>query len=583
MQGINGNRWSSPNLGDDHNVLTHILRARGITADKEAAFLKPSLRDELPDPHTLLGMNVAAKRLSDDIAEHRKVGIFTDYDADGATSAGVLGRWLRMSGSDFHRLVVPDRIKHGYGPNADLINTMFDEGCESVYILDSGTAAANVLNSISEERRKRIYVIDHHMPSGVLPDVATVVNPNRIDQEPGLGHLAAVGVTFLLCVAAQRNLIQAGLASKESMNNLVSLMDYVAVGTVCDVVSLTRVNRAFVSAGIRQVSRSEDNPLGALLIACSKKADEPISASDFGFGIGPRINAEGRIGQSDSGARFLLETDPQLIKDGAAKLSLTNSRRQAMEKSTTATAVLDADTRPDALVVVAVAEGHEGVVGISASRLKDRYNAPAIVLTSSEGGNLKGSARSVDGFNIGEAIHHAADAGIIIRGGGHAMAGGLTLPETRLDDFRNFMNEAYKSSPAWGRDNVSFYDLSIPAHQVTVNMRRDPDALEPCGRDNPLPRLVITNAHVDEIFIMSGKHVKAKISSIKTGTKALDAIIWNGVGTPLGDALASFEGRDVSLAGRVEINSYNGKESLQMMVEDVMEGEPPVNDIRITA
>lgn len=575
MRGMSGKAWRAPDVEPGADMLTHILRARGISEEDEQGFLNPKVKDALPEPDTLLGMREAAARLAEDVILDRKVGIYTDYDADGATSAGVLGRWLRMSGREHHRLAAPHRIEHGYGPNEGLINGMFDEGCDTVYVLDSGTAAAAVLDRLPEERRAALFVIDHHMPAGPLPSVGAVVNPNRPDQAPGMGHLAAVGVTFLLCVSAQRRLIRAGHAPRESMQDLMGLLDYVALGTVCDVVPLRGVNRAFVRLGIAKVSREASNPLGALLIAASKRPDAPVRSSDFGFTIGPRINAEGRIGEPDAAARFLLETDPVVISEMAQRLSATNSKRQAMEKGTTEAAVADAEMRPEDPVVIAVAEGHEGVVGISASRLKERFNAPAIVLTESKGGVLKGSARSVDGFNIGEAILKAADSGIIIKGGGHAMAGGVTLRPERLDDFRLHMAAAYRASPVWGEEPAASYDASLPAESFSVEMRKGLDAMEPCGRDNPEPRFIVKDARVGRVFLMSDKHVKAEIISETTGRKALDAIIWNGVGTPMGDTLAAASGEGIVIAGRLEINAYAGKEGLQMIVEDVLAPEAP--------
>lgn len=577
MRGMSGKAWITSGMRPGDDLLTHVLHARGISQEEREGFLNPKFRDALPEPDKLLGMSMAASRLAEDVVLSRKMGIYTDYDADGATSAGVLGRWMRMRGREPHRLVVPHRIEHGYGPNEGLINRMFDEGCETVYVLDSGTAAASVLDRLSDDRRAAVFVIDHHMPAGPLPSVGAVVNPNRRDQEPGLGHLAAVGVTFLLCISAQRRLIKAGHAPRESLQELVGLLDYVALGTVCDVVPLKGVNRAFVRLGIARVSREPGNPLGALLLASSKKPDSPVRASDFGFTIGPRINAEGRIGEPDAAARFLLETDPVVIGEMALRLSATNSKRQAMEKGTTEAAVADAETRPDDPVIIAVAEGHEGVVGISASRLKERYNAPSIVLTRSKGGFLKGSARSVDGFNIGDAIHAAADAGLVIKGGGHAMAGGVTLDPESLEDFRAHMAQAYRDSPAWGDEPSASYDASLPAESFSVSMRRELEAIEPCGRENPEPRFIVNEARVGRVFLMSDKHVKAEIISEKTGRKALDAIIWNGVGTPLGDALAGSSGREISIAGRLEINAYAGKEGLQMIVEDILAPEAPEN------
>lgn len=566
MRGMTGREWVAPIVSEGDDILSHILDARGISEGDRADFLSPPAKQALPEPYQLMGMKEASTRLAEDVVRSRKIGIYTDYDADGATSAGVLGRWARNAGNGIHALVAPDRIRHGYGPNADLIRDMFDKGCETVYVLDSGTVAKPVFDQLTAEQRANIFVIDHHMPAGELPDIGAVVNPNRLDQRPGLGHLAAVGVTFLLCVAAQRNLINIGVAQKQSMRGVMDLLDYVAVGTVCDVVPLRGVNRAFVHHGMRMVSRDVSNPLGALLEAAGKKRSSPVVASDFGFVIGPRLNAEGRIGDSTAAARFLLETDAAVIAKTAKHLSEVNMKRQSMDKAATSAAIESADQHPESLVKIAVTEAHEGVVGISASKLKDRYDAPAMVLTTTPDGHLKGSARSVDGFNIGEAIHHAVDKNIVIKGGGHAMAGGLTVSPDKLDELRDHMDEEFRMSEAFRSERQSRFDAFLPPEMVSVDMRKRLDALEPFGRDNPQPRFVVSGT-VRNVFIMSGKHVKASLEH--DGHHLLDAIIWGGIGTPAGDMLGDSKGKKISVAGAIEVNQFNGRESLQMIVEDI--------------
>lgn len=573
MQGITGNRWKTTDVGDS-DLLNHILRVRGITEEQRGDFLKPKVKAALPDPFFLLGMKESARRLADDIIAGKKIGIFSDYDADGATSAGVLGRWVRSMGNPHHHLVIPDRKEHGYGPHAGLITDMFSGGSETVFVLDSGTVAAPVLNPLPKDMRQSIFIIDHHMPFGESPEVGAVVNPNLVAQTPGLGHMAACGVTFLLCVAAQRELVKAGHLPKESMQDLMKLLDYVAIGTVCDVVPLVGVNRAMVSLGLQMVDKSETNPIGALLTAAGRNGPDPVLSSDCGFVIGPRLNAEGRIGLSTAAAEFLLEEDPQKIKEGAKRLHETNLKRQAMEKEATEVARANADIHARKYAVIAVTDGHEGVVGICASRLKDDKQTPAIVLTSPEPGILKGSARSVDGFNIGEAIHKAHDLGLILKGGGHGMAGGLTMEADKLEALRDFLNEEAMNSD-FGRNGITTeYDAKVSADDIHVEAIRSLSPLQPYGRSNPEPRFIIAHAQVKEVSTMKDVHIKIRMHSRYNPYKTLDALMWNGVGTPAGDLLlAAAESDDdrITIAGRVEIKVYKGKESVQMIIEDVLD------------
>lgn len=582
MRGVSGSTWTAAEAIPGESLLTQILRARGITAEAEENFLRPTIRDALPDPDVLLGMRAAAGHLARCVLEGRNIGIYSDYDADGATSAGVLGRWIRTMNGRLAALVVPDRMEHGYGPNAGLITGMFEGGCDAVFILDSGTVASATLNPLPKEMRENIFVIDHHMPAGPVPDIGAVVNPNLKEQAPGYGHLAAVGVTFLLCLGAQRELVRSGHLPKSSMQDLAELLDYVAIGTVCDVVPLVGVNRAFVYHGLRRVKRVETNPIGALLKVAGKDLSKPVTHTDCGFVIGPRLNAEGRIGRSDAAARFLLMTDPAEIRAEAETINRTNTERKAQGEAVTATALEDAKTRIGGHAVVAVTQGHPGIVGISASRVKDETGLPSVVLTEIAPGVLQGSARSVDGFNIGEAIHHAVDKGLLIKGGGHAMAGGVTIREENLDAFREHLDAAARESD-FGRNGItSNFDLVIPADAVSLAMVKSLSALAPCGRENPDPSFVLRDAKLGrEAYVMSGKHLKIGVFTEDGRKKILDAIIWGGVGTPVGEWLRSHAGQTVTLAGEIAINVYNDKESLQMIVSDIRaDAEPEVSPRR---
>lgn len=577
MIGMSGAKWQAEDIKRDQDLVDQILDARGLMGPARDLFLSPKEKDVFTDPSQFVDMDQAAKALAEAVLTKKRTAIYSDYDADGATSAGVLGRWLRKVGSGVHDLVVPHRIENGYGPNEGLIREMFDSGTERLFILDSGTVATGALNPLPESDRREIFVIDHHMPSGALPDVGAVVNPNREDQKPGFGHLAACGVTFLLCVGAQRELVRKGVLPKESMRDLLELLDYVAIGTVCDVVPLVGINRAFVSAGIKRINTSPDTPIGALLAEAGRDLSKPITAKDFGFVIGPRLNAPGRIGDSCLASRFLLETDPVEVRRMAKEIEKINADRKTQGEMVTEIAMEQAAVheRPNSCVVVS--KGHVGLVGVSAGRMKERLNKPSIVLTELEPGILVGSARSMDGFNIGEAIHEAAHDGILITGGGHAMAGGLRLHVKDLDAFRDRLEERARLSDFGMNGFANEFDLRLSVRDVSVEGIERLSCLQPCGRSNPEPKFIMSGIKILEVKQMSGKHIKLVLDHGRG--KKLDAILWNGVGTAMGDRITSSETDELTLAGRFEINEFRDKKSVQMIIEDVLADEVPQKEI----
>lgn len=519
-KGVSGRRWKfmapPPDemdtmiRGGVYGPVAKILSGRGVKAADAAWFLDPKISQSIPPSGTFPGMTEAVELFSDAVMRNARIGIWTDYDCDGATSAATLGRFLRMCGHEDFVIRVPDRISEGYGPNRPGIDDLFEEKqCDTVFVLDSGTVATGVFNPMPAERRARIAVIDHHLPGDTLPEIAAVVNPNRKDQAPGLGHLCAAGVTFFFCIEAVKELSRRGHIFPVRPN-MTDLLDIVALGTVADVVPLTGVNRAIVTRGLRVMN---DNPcvsIQELLFACGiepkKKFGKKADAYTCGFMLGPRINAEGRIGDASAGTRLLLETNREKARKMALALNDVNRERQMMEQSVTQRAreyVEQKDKeyggdQENRIRIAVIPDAHEGIVGISAARIKESFNAPAIVLTRDEHGNLKGSARSVPGFSIGEAIHKAHDAGIILKGGGHGMAGGLTLEAHKVDELERFINREIAESE-YGRVGVfEEFDAMIDPEELTLDMIRQMESLQPFGTGNPNPRIVIPNLLVTE-------------------------------------------------------------------------------------
>jgi len=584
---LRNRNWKTPDITDMQvdaliaggaNALTApILAARNADPDTVATFLSPTIRDLLPNPSFFLDMDAAADRLVQAIERNEAITIWSDYDVDGATSAATLGRFLRDCGHDGYDIYIPNRITEGYGPNTPGLLDLKRRGAELVVILDSGTVAIEPLTA-AKDAGLDIVVIDHHAAEEELPPAIAVVNPNRLDQAPGYGHVCAAGMTFMLVVAVnmrlrRRNWFDATEGRPTAAPDLMSYLDLVALGTICDVVPLTTINRAFVMRGLPYLSARQTPGIRALA-AVSACADE-IDARACGFALGPRINAGGRIGDSAAGAMLLLELDPEIAAERALELNTLNGERQEMEKACTAQALeqiapdfIPGTTRALALAIV---DAHEGIVGISAARVKEAFDAPAFVLAHTPEGTLKGSGRSVSGFDLGAAIIAARRAGLLLKGGGHAMAGGITLEQGRVQDFISFMNSEIEKSEYFGTGVTSKVDALIRIEQATTGLVDAAQSLAPFGMGNPTPRFVIENVVLADVRILKDKHIKCIFEDpqMREAGKRIEGLIWNCVGTPFGDALLAARGLIVDVLGGLEINEWNGNRRIQIKLDDL--------------
>lgn len=542
-----------------------ILATRGVTAEGYDKFLEPKIR-HMDDPFEFNDMEKAVLRVTAAIRDSEKIGIWSDYDVDGATSAGVLGWFLRMCGHDDFMIRIPDRITEGYGPNTPGLLAMKEAGCGLICILDSGTLAFEPL-AAAKAAGIDVVVIDHHAAEEAIPEAVAVVNPNRKDQKPGYGHLCAAGVTFVFTVAAARKLRDDGFF-RGPVPDLMRLLDLVALGTVCDVVPLVGLNRAFVRRGLPYLTQRQRPGIAALCAAAGIADNAAITAGDCGWVLGPRINAGGRIGESGSGAALLLEQDPDEARRLAEELNRLNVERQELEAACTRSAMADIGGREDGdrTLALAVTDAHEGVVGISASRVKDAHDAPAIVLTRTHDGLLKGSARSVEGFDIGHAIIAARQAGLIIKGGGHGMAGGLTLSQDQLPDFISFMNAEIARTVYWREGVVSAADTEIRLRDLTVAMIDEFDGMAPFGTGNPEPRVILARVELAELRVLKDKHFKMVFRD--RGCE-IDGLIWNVAGTPLGRRMEAARGTLVDVLCKAEINVFRGNRRPQIMIQDM--------------
>lgn len=544
------------------HVFTSILKQR-LGQSRIEDFVSPKMKTLLPRPADLLDMERAAARLLDAIDAGEKVGIWSDYDADGVTSGAILYRFLRMMKFGDVPVRIPDRFKEGYGPNVSGLAQMKEDGVQLVVILDAGIVAFEALAK-ARDVGLEVIVIDHHAAEPELPEAFAVVNPNRLDHAPGLGHLCAAGLTFLFCIAA---CIEAARRNPDFKRpDLNPLLGLAALGTVADVVPLRTVNRAIVSAGLVRLSRCDIPGIKALCEVAELK-DDVFTSKHCGFILGPRVNAAGRIESAMLALECLTTDDPERARILAERMESLNQERKRLEAEATSQALSDSSlsSRQNRDPIIAVTTGHEGVVGISASRVKDAFDAPAIVLTKAEGGLLKGSARSVPGFDIGHAIIEARKMGLIEKGGGHGMAGGLSLTPAQLPAFRAFLSEHVAASDYARTGVLTTVDAFLRPEETIPDMIDALQLMEPFGAGNPQPRVAV-EGDVSAIYDMKEKHIKLRVDADGV---PVDMLVWNCVGTPFGDALGNLKGKRIQGLGSLEVNEWQGRLSMQMILDDV--------------
>lgn len=546
-------------------IVGRVLAARCVPVEDAESFLTPRLRSMMPDPACLLDMERAAERLAAAIERSERIVLFGDYDVDGAASTALLHRFLRAVGvaADIY---IPDRIEEGYGPNVGAMLSLKDRGAQLIVALDCGTSAFDALTA-ARDAGLDVVVVDHHVAEIALPPAYAIVNPNRLDDTSGLGHLAAVGVTFMLVVALNRLLRERGRYPEGgAAPDLMQWLDLVALGTLCDVAPLIGLNRAFVAQGLK-VMAARGNPGIAALAECARLNGRP-SAEQLGFFLGPRINAGGRVGQSDLGAHLLSMDDPEAARSIAMRLEAFNAERRAIEADVLQQALEQAEAASDGPLVLAAGEGwHPGVIGIVASRLVDRLGRPACVV-SLDGGTGKGSGRSVAGFALGPAVIAARQAGILEAGGGHAMAAGFTVAADRLDAFRAFLTDriAAETAPAALTARPLDLDGVVTPRAATAELVELLDRIGPYGAGHDEPRFAIAGARLVRADVVGDAHLRLRLAD--AGGGSLKAIAFRCLDTPLGRALADRQGAPVHVAGVLRADNWNGNRGVQLIVSD---------------
>ena len=551
-------------------IIGRMLAQRGIGVAEAPLFLAPRLRQQLPDPAHLRDMMPAVERLVRAIRAGEPIVVFGDYDVDGATSAALLLRFFAAVGA--HASVyVPDRLREGYGPNAPALLRLQAEGARVVITVDCGATAHEPLAAAAEAGLD-VIVVDHHVTEPLLPRALALINPNRLDEESPHGNLAAVGVAYLLVVALNRALREAGWYAAQPEPDLLQWLDLVALGTVCDVVPLNGLNRALVAQGIR-MARKMRNP-GLRALAAVASANGPVDAYQLGFVLGPRVNAGGRVGAADLGARLLSNDDPTLAANLAQRLESYNRERREIEARTLQAAIEQVEAAPQSpALVFAAAEGwHPGVIGIVAARLKERYERPACVVALADGVG-KGSGRSVPGLALGPAVIAARQAGLLINGGGHAMAAGFTVAADLIEPLREFLAErlgdGIERQPPVPELAI---DGGLTAAGAQAGLIGHLDALAPFGAANPEPRFAFPGIRLAHVEPVGTGHLRCSLAD-GLGEGRLSAIAFRVADTPLGQFLAAARGRAIHIAGHLRRDSYRGGEAVQLVIDDAAPAE----------
>ncbi len=546
-------------------IVGRILAARGVAIDQAEGYLNPKLRDLLPDPSHLAGMKEAAARVARAVRDGELIGLFGDYDVDGATGTALLTRFLRTAGGRV-ATHIPDRLLEGYGPNTAAMLGLGEKGAKVIITIDCGTLAHEPLAAAAAAGIE-VIVVDHHEAEPELPRALAVINPNRLDAESEHGHLAAVGVAFLLAIAVNRALRESGWYGTERREpDLMRWLDIVALGTVCDVVPLLGVNRALVVQGLK-VAAGRTNPGLAALADVAGLAERP-DAGHFGYVLGPRVNAGGRVGQADLGLRLLTTDDAAEARELAIALDGYNRARQDIEAAMLRDAIEQVETRPDdgLPLTMAVGDGwHPGVIGIIAGRLKERYHRPACVIAL-ENGTGRGSGRSIAGLDLGAAIIAARQHGILLKGGGHAMAAGFTVARERIDEFRTFLGERLAASLASPIAPTLSLEGAVDVAGVSVDLATTLRQLGPFGSGNPEPRFAIAGARIANVRVVGSGHVSCRLMG-PTGAR-LKAIAFRCADSELGHALLSGEGSVLHVAGTLAVDTWQDNRSAQLILED---------------
>ncbi|WP_321391886.1 single-stranded-DNA-specific exonuclease RecJ [Emcibacter sp.] len=552
-------------------IVARVVVGRGVSIEEAPQFLNPTLRDSLPDPSVFRDMDLACQRLADAIINNDKVAVFGDYDVDGATSSALFRRFFTAQNRDL-LVYIPDRMKEGYGPNAEAFLKLKEQGAQLVVTVDCGIVSFDPLE-IAADAGLEVIVVDHHQAEPALPKAVAVVNPNRLDEVDGYGQLAAIGVSFLVIVGLSRELRKRGWYDEQGLNepDLMSWLDLVALGTICDVVPLKGINRALVSQGLKIMARRGNMGINALMDVCG--TTEAPGTYHAGFLIGPRVNAGGRVGRCETGYEILSTNDSVHANMLARELHQYNAERQAIEMMVLEQAKqqVAAKIGPGGMVppvIIAHGDGwHPGVIGIVAGRLKELYQRPTFVIGIDEHGIGKGSGRSIPGVDLGAAVTAARQQDLLINGGGHAMAAGLTVSGELLEEFEEFLAQRLGQYVDEALQGLSLkLDGALAASAVRPELVEELNRVGPYGQGNAQPRFALSHMKVTYADVVGQDHVKCSLQGRDGVT--IKGMAFRSAEQPLGQLILGSRGQMIHVAGTLKNNSWNGRTTAEIFIDD---------------
>ena len=547
-------------------IVAKLLSIRKIKREEINFFLNPSIKNSLPNPYSLNDMQKAIDRTISCIVSNEKVGIFGDYDVDGATSTAILGNYFRSLNLPYE-IYIPDRQKEGFGPNEKGFDYLIENGSKLIFTVDCGTLSYLPIE-YANTKKIDVIVIDHHQSEINLPKAHSIVNPNRFDDRSDLNYLCAAGVCFMFLVALNKRLRENNWFINKSINepDLLNFLDLVSLGTICDVVPLINLNRAFVNQGLKVVNQKKN--LGLKTLIEISEIENNLTTYHLGYVLGPRINAGGRVGKSTHGAKLLLNNDSKDAFKISSELNNYNKERQLLEKELLKD-IMDKDygLTDEPVIVLHGENWHEGIIGIIAARIKEKYNKPTFII-STKSGLAKGSARSIYGFDIGTAVIAAVQNKILVRGGGHKMAAGFTLDTDNINEFKNFLIRKFKSINInlESKKNI-FYDTEISPSAINIDFYDKINVLSPFGSGNPEPKFVIKNVRPLNSKIVGEKHIKSVFEG--SDSSVFKTITFNCVDNELGSYLLKKNIKNFNILGKLSLNEWRGQKNVEFIIDDI--------------
>ena len=572
-----GKNWISKNyseekvnfLKDNFNlseILSRLIAIRNIRLEEVKLFLEPKIKNLLPNPFVLKDMEKAVARTIKAINRNEKIGIFGDYDVDGAASTAVLGNYFNEINQKIE-IYIPDRKTEGYGPSKKGFEKLISNGSNLIFTVDCGTLSFDTIE-FSQKNNTDVLVLDHHQSELKLPNAFSVVNPNRFDDESKLNYLCAAGVCFMFLIALNKRLRELEWFKKNKKNepNLINYLDLVSLGTVCDVVPLVGLNRAIVRQGLEVMKKKSNLGLKTLKNICG--IENNITTYHLGYILGPRINAGGRVGKCSHGAHLLLGKDSKKIFRIASELEIFNKERKKIENDMLKKIETKVTIEPNEPVIVLSGHNwHGGIIGIIAARLKEKYNKPTVII-SVENGLGRASARSVLGFDIGSVIINAVQNSILKKGGGHKMAGGFTIEENKIEEFKNFIKRKFsKIEKNLNKKNILFFDSKISPSALNENFFSEINLLSPFGSGNPEPKFVIEDLKLLKSSIVGERHIKALFSA--ADGSVVKSVIFNAVKTDLESYLLSKNSKKINIFGKLSLNEWKGQRNVEFIIDDI--------------